>query len=866
MSEASTVNDLPCEWERYDGSSLAGEIAKIQYLTGLRNFNVNDVLRYTKQMHEDGIPFYMTREDFHDCFTWIRQQLGYDSDMGTFPNAVSVLNLLFNVFDKDEDNTITRFEFAVGLCVLCGGTIKENVRSAFEVVRRTPKGSSPKDRKRKSRTLATRHVYDAYCTMFRLLYQLYDDILARVGCDPDTYARTLTLRAFHRHNKHHRKHHHRHRHHQKHGKYKHTKDRKKFRSHIKVSTFVHWYRIGIEHIICDNPMLVEDHYQGGGLHVEADVTHDSGGHHHSMISMTDAIRILGLHNFTPNMVVQYVTDLCDEDGTLTEATLHQGLIKLIRRNYVSLPLMDRPLADHILHRLFVVFQVKGADMCTFTDIISALLVFSGGSITAKAKAAFSLFSQKPTTPRGSAQPLSEGITHEGICSCLTAIFKIVSDLDPGHHFASAANCEEIANQLATDIFVQNPQYRFSAHGSPRGLLPLAAFTVVFSQIMMKFDANIGDKKNRRAFACGRDGGGGSDVESSDGDDNGESGDDYSAHSDSSEEYMAQLTRKRSQGSAAFGSNSALDDEYDSLNNFSDSAADAGRDSAEYDRDSSSEFESESQGVDSEAAVVNGRGRDAGVSVHAQHEHVYASHSNDEDLLGSPPEMDETQHVLLELQQARHILQLNGLSCHDVLDVLSEFSTASGTSLSNQLSMTSWLMVVSYFCKLNSASQKEVANATALAQRIFNAMSVCSEKIGAPTETNNGRSTAKFLPYVHMTIGIALALCENQLTADREKIQFLYEDKLQMAFTLMDEDNDNRLTLFELNQLVMCTLVVVQVCSPTAANKITRSGVDIYELGATLLSIVFNPKSHPYGLVSFEEMQLFMRRALLTFDM
>jgi hypothetical protein len=236
------------------------------------------------------------------------------------------------------------------------------------------------------------------------------------------------------------------------------------------------------------------------------------------------------------------------------------------------------------------------------------------------------------------------------------------------------------------------------------------------------------------------------------------------------------------------------------------------------------------------------------------------------VLGPLPEADDTEHVMLELQKARHILQLGGMSCHDVLDVLSEFSTASGTSLSNQLSMPSWLMIVSYFCKLNCATKKEAANATVLAQRIFVAMSSCSDKIGAPTQASQGRTPANFLPYVHMAIGVALALCENQTTTERTKVQHIYEDKLQMAFTLLDEDNDGKLTLLELNQLVMCTLAVVQVCSPTAANKITRSGSDIHELGAYLLSIVFDPKSEPYGLVSFEQMQLFVRRALLTFDM
>ena len=71
-----------------------------------------------------------------------------------------------------------------------------------------------------------------------------------------------------------------------------------------------------------------------------------------------------------------------------------GIIKLIRKHYVTLPLMDRPLADHILTRLFIVFQVAATGRCTFTDIASGLVVFCGGSLEKKAKAVFSLYSQK----------------------------------------------------------------------------------------------------------------------------------------------------------------------------------------------------------------------------------------------------------------------------------------------------------------------------------------------------------------------------------------------------------------------------------------------------------------------------------------
>ena len=65
----------------------------------------------------------------------------------------------------------------------------------------------------------------------------------------------------------------------------------------------------------------------GGLHINKDDT--SQGHHHSMISMADAIRILGLFRFTPSMIIKYVVDLCDEDGSITDATFHQGECELL---------------------------------------------------------------------------------------------------------------------------------------------------------------------------------------------------------------------------------------------------------------------------------------------------------------------------------------------------------------------------------------------------------------------------------------------------------------------------------------------------------------------------------------------------------
>ena len=89
--------DLPCEWEsnaKYAGTSLAKEIQIIQSLTGLRNFNVNDVIGYTQQLYQNGIPSTMNRQQFHESFEWLRQQTN-DENVTLSGNDVDVIDLLF---------------------------------------------------------------------------------------------------------------------------------------------------------------------------------------------------------------------------------------------------------------------------------------------------------------------------------------------------------------------------------------------------------------------------------------------------------------------------------------------------------------------------------------------------------------------------------------------------------------------------------------------------------------------------------------------------------------------------------------------------------------------------------------------------
>lgn len=810
--------DLPCQWEnnpKYAGTSLAKEIRVMQNVTGLRNFTVNDVIGYTQQLYENGIPSSLNRIQFHESFEWLQQQTNANY-IELSGNDVEFLDLLFEVLDKDEDSLITPFEFAIGVAVMCGGDVKYNFRCAFDLL--TPSGG----KNRQQRNLNIKDVHDAYCTIFRLLYQLHDEILDRVGCDPDYYARTLTLRAFHRHNKHHRKHGRRELSKKHHRKY--SKDKKKFRSYINVATFTHWYHIGVEHIICDVPMLVEDHYNGGGLHIQSDskgLNDDYDvGHHHSMISMTDAIRILGLNKFTPGMIIQYVTDLCNEDGTISEVTLHQGITKLIRKHYMSLPLMERPLADHILQRLFIVFQIENTGYVTFTDIASALLVFCGGSMDRKAKCAFSLFSQKVSSPQKAKKGnnlVDIGISHEGICNVLTAIFKIVSDLDPGHHFNSAASCSDIASELSSDIFAQFPKY--ANHSTGVSLLPVDIFASIFTKILNKFDASLVDMPVSGRQSEGAD------------------SENESIQSNSSEEYMRKLTRQRSRDSmegdslysggtpTPYGSECELNSECDTSENASGAIASAGEiDSYDPDSDSERDFEQSHSGP----------------SVHQHYEHVFANEA------GSVPnaELDDTSLVVAELRSARRILNLNGFSAHDVLDILSEFS--SSVTSNGVISMSSWLTILSYLSKLNNCSNDEFMATTQLGSNLFN----CFDTSGN-----------KAISYAHFAVGLSLALCEHDTDP--------YEEKLLMAVSLLDTNNDDKVTLTQLHQLVFCVLSVVRVCSSTASSKMTRLDVSVERLSIELVNTVC--RTHDIDVVSsstvsYTQMVEFVKACVSTFSL
>lgn len=708
-----------CDWTSNDklyNSSLTEQVLVAREALGVDVYRLKDLLTKLNELTGHDLPPMMNRTVFQENMVLIALTRGITSK----PHHMSIVNLVFDVLDIDEDGYVSAFEFSAGLGLLCAGTFKQNFRTAFNVL------NSKREFNHDSKVKITlSECYSAYCIVFRLLYQLYDDILARVGCDPDNFARSLTTRAFTTHG----------------GKHEHQ------RKYVTLSIFVQHFLFGLEQIISDAPMLIETHYG-------SDFANNISNVH--IIDFIDAKRVLGLTRFSPNLIINYIIDLCDEDGTLTESTLHQGVAKLIRKHYESLPLLDRPVADHIIQRLFDLFRVRSTEKCTFTDISCALICFCGGSLPRKAKAVFQLYC---TTSKHREE---QCISQEGIRSCLRTIFTIISDLDPVTHFNSKEHCDSMAKKLSEEVFIQNPEHRLDRS------LVLEEFSVIFERVILSFEsafvASVPEEKDAESDAA----------------------------SNSSEEYVDSLNRRRQRsGETVWTGCRGADGARCTSSSCFTMAVDT-------DEAASQEPASEAESEDDPATAPE--------DVYRAHEHIHSSLDDEE---------DDAEQVQRELRHASEVLQVNGFSPKELVDTVKEHASVGSVHSAvpaGFITLPSWLLLISYFCKLNGASGRDVAAAGQLGEHLFAALDA---------------QQSNLVPVSHLCAALAMPLsCRMPSTRSSSKQSSSWvRSKVTAVFSMFDTDGDGFISSSLLERMLSCVLASLAVCSPTAALKIRRSGVD-----------------------------------------
>jgi len=191
-------------------------------------------------------------------------------------------------------------------------------------------------------------------------------------------------------------------------------------------------------------------------------------------------------------------------------------------------------------------------------------------------------------------------------------------------------------------------------------------------------------------------------------------------------------------------------------------------------------------------------------------------------------------VVLELRAARTILGLESCSADDMMEKLGEYSPG------GQISESNWIRWLSYTTHAAGTSEHDLDIAIRLGNRLFAAFSAVAHPEESPmkvknsnksrTQLQNGNNNSNdddnaeeeeeegVVPYERMAAGLAFLCGASPL-----------EERLMVAFTVMDADSDGCIVPEELQAIIHSTLVVLTVCSRMAADKVILLGAPLPEL-------------------------------------
>ena len=166
-------------------------------------------------------------------------------------------------------------------------------------------------------------------------------------------------------------------------------------------------------------------------------------------------------------------------------------------------------------------------------------------------------------------------------------------------------------------------------------------------------------------------------------------------------------------------------------------------------------------------------------------------------------------VVLELRAARAILGLENYCADEMMAVLAEHSPG------GQLSESGWIRWLSYMSHVAKTPVQDLDIAINLGNLLFAAFDDTTNCSGSPVK---GAPREGQIAYERMAAGLAFLCGGSPL-----------EERLMVAFTVMDADSDGCITPVELLEIIKSALLVISVCSRMVADKILLLGAPVEEL-------------------------------------
>jgi hypothetical protein len=546
--------------------------------------------------------------------------------------------------------------------------------------------------------------------------------------------------------------------------------------------------------------------------------------------------LLGLRNIEPEVVFSSLLHYAnEEDGSIDLVSYHRLMDSLLGRHYGKLSVLQRSVVDYIVTTIFDTFAKSALEEGQYEDSVAAeqvvqmehlgwaLLPFLGGTPEEKAKIAVSLLSSCVDLDE------QEGITADNMCACLTASLGSICSLN--NQYLAPLGPYEVSAELTMQAFT-NAGKNYLSHDSldedqiaaawdddnqpqhPRAI-EIDEFEHWFGVVMSQFDDEPDDLSRDDSFTTNS---GSVSVSVSMSDNNrsdqselrsslcsGNSESQSQASMDTQEwqERMHEETlfrrRMRRHGRKSNQKNNQknlfpilIDDfDIDSMNDTDDSGNLLGA-VPPFDDDMDDSVELDSQGGDSASDVPSGSTSQSTDGAGAWMESGYSNNTS----IGG-------RAVSTELRAAQVTLGLDGFPADDLMEVLGDFSRE------GELTLARWLVALRHIVHLSGGGEPEVFDAQKLGQEIFHAFS--------DPRTFNLPNTEQSVSYVLFTSGIA-GLCSSSV-----------DDKAMVAFTLLDDDSDGKISIEQLEILVLCMLRVSVAASALVAGKVNSTSCSLEKL-------------------------------------
>lgn len=494
------------------------------------------------------------------------------------------------------------------------------------------------------------------------------------------------------------------------------------------------------------------------------------------ITVVEARQMMGLLEISSRVVCQYILqELVDERGNIGQAPFFKGLSRLIGDVYNSSTVLLRSKIDFVLHRLFAVFDPDCTGVCNAAELGCGLLLFCGDDALVRSRVAWELL--EADTAFGNL------LNFDAVVRSISALIKAQLCLDPALDIDSFLSAVEVRAHLEAITYYPSQQLGTIISESASNFVELFSCTLFMCQSeamdleLEKFDAHQKPKAALRS----------------------PNGSFRSPGTKSPNGSFRSNNGKSPPPNGAAGRAHQFNDssvEGDDEDDFGVQVAD--------DPDlGSSDEDADGDEEGGPNSSFSGMGLTLGTFSHDNEdeveENVYTSDKH------FPPSA-----VVLELRAARAILGLENYSADELMATLAEHS------LGGKLSESGWLRWLSYITHKARTPEQDLDIAVHLGNRLFEAFDTSAIQ-GSPVK---GKVTShdSQIAYERMTAGLAFLCGGSPL-----------EERLMVAFTVMDADSDGCITQAELIDIINSALIVISVCSRMVADKVILLGAPLSEL-------------------------------------